>query len=162
MRRSDREVKDTIEIIAIINANKVCRLAMSDGGKPYVIPLNYGYECAGGELTLYFHGAGEGKKIGILKKNPEVCFEMDGEHQLTVGGTDCEYGFDFASVIGFGTASFIEDTAEKKKALTLLMKRQCGEDREFDFPAPRLDAVTVFKVVSTSFTGKRRRLSPAR
>jgi nitroimidazol reductase NimA-like FMN-containing flavoprotein (pyridoxamine 5'-phosphate oxidase superfamily) len=157
MRRSDREIKDTAEIIAVIQAHKVCRLALADGDTPYIVPLNYGYECAGDNLTLYFHGAGEGKKIDIIKKNPHVCFEMDGEHKLTPGETDCEYGFDFASVIGFGTAAFIEDTAEKVRALQILMRHQTGEDREFSFAAPHLAAVTVFKVVSASFTGKRRK-----
>ena len=51
---------------------------MTDGGVPYIVPLNYGYEYADGELTFYFHSAKEGRKLEILKKNPTVCLELDG------------------------------------------------------------------------------------
>jgi nitroimidazol reductase NimA-like FMN-containing flavoprotein (pyridoxamine 5'-phosphate oxidase superfamily) len=158
MRRKDREISDSRELLAIIKANKVCRLGMADGNQPYVVPLNYGFEFEGDNLILYFHCADEGKKIDVLKKNGSVCFEIDGEHQLTVGDTPCEYGYNFASIIGFGDAHFIGDEAEKTHALNLLMRHQTGEDRDFDFAPAHLRAVTVFKVVLSSFTGKRRSL----
>jgi nitroimidazol reductase NimA-like FMN-containing flavoprotein (pyridoxamine 5'-phosphate oxidase superfamily) len=160
MRRKDREVTGTEELLAIIRANKVCRLGMADGNLPYVVPLNYGFEFDRGGLVLYFHCAGEGKKIDILKKNSRVCFEIDGEHELTAGEIACEYGFDFASIIGFGNAGFIDDEAEKTRALTALMRHQTGEDRDFAFAPAQLRAVTVFKVTAHSFTGKRRAPPP--
>jgi nitroimidazol reductase NimA-like FMN-containing flavoprotein (pyridoxamine 5'-phosphate oxidase superfamily) len=158
MRRKDREITDTRELLEIIKGNKVCRLGMADDNRPYVVPLNYGFEFEGDDLILYFHCADEGKKIDILKMNPEVCFEMDGEHQLTKGKNNCEYGFNFASIIGFGTVNFIEDEAEKVHALQQLMRHQTGEDRDFRFAPPHIKAVTVFKVKTRSFTGKRRAL----
>ncbi|MDR3337809.1 MAG: pyridoxamine 5'-phosphate oxidase family protein [Treponema sp.] len=158
MRRKDREITDTRELLEIIKANKVCRLGMADENRPYVIPLNYGFEFEGDDLILYFHCADEGKKIDVLKKNPEVCFEIDGEHQLTQGKNDCEYGFNFASIIGFGTVKFLEKEAEKIHALEQLMRHQTGEDRDFQFAPPHIKAVTVFKVETHSFTGKRRAL----
>ncbi|MDR0452634.1 MAG: pyridoxamine 5'-phosphate oxidase family protein [Treponema sp.] len=160
MRRKDREITDTEELLAIIRANKVCRLGMADGSQPYVVPLNYGFEFDTGGLVLYFHGAGEGKKIDILKKNSRVCFEIDGEHGLSEGKNACEYGFYFASVIGFGNACFIDSEAEKARALAALMRHQTGEDRAFAFSPAQLSAVTVFKVTALSFTGKRRAPPP--
>ncbi|GHV41519.1 pyridoxamine 5'-phosphate oxidase [Spirochaetia bacterium] len=156
MRRSDREVTDIEDKLKILDNCKVCRLAMSDGNMPYVVPLNFGYEYSDGVLTLYFHGAHEGRKIGILKKNSNVCFEMDGEHELTVAENDCEYGFNFASLIGFGKLEFIEDKNEKIRGLSLLMKHQTGEDREFVFEDSRLNATMVCRVRAEEFTGKRR------
>ncbi|GHV55120.1 pyridoxamine 5'-phosphate oxidase [Spirochaetia bacterium] len=156
MRRSDREVTGVDEKLKIIDACRVCRLAMCDGDRPYVIPLNFGYEYNDGVLTLYFHGAREGRKIDILKKNNHVCFEMDGEHEFTVAENDCEYGFNFASIIGFGTLEFIEDKNEKSRGLSFLMKHQTGEDREFFFDNATLNATMVCKVRVEEFTGKRR------
>jgi nitroimidazol reductase NimA-like FMN-containing flavoprotein (pyridoxamine 5'-phosphate oxidase superfamily) len=161
MRRSDREVTGIEEKLAIIEKCKVCRLAMCDGERPYVIPLNFGYEYADGFLTLYFHGAQEGRKINILKKNSAVCFEMDGEHELTVADKDSEYGFNFASIIGFGRLEFIEDRNDKIRGLRSLMKHQTGEDREFFFEDVRVDATMVCKVRTGEFTGKRR-MAPQR
>jgi nitroimidazol reductase NimA-like FMN-containing flavoprotein (pyridoxamine 5'-phosphate oxidase superfamily) len=158
MRRADREVTDTAEKLRIIGQCRVCRLAMSEDNRPYVVPLNFGYEYSNTVLTLYFHGALEGRKIGILKKNNHVCFEMDGEHELTPGENDCGYGFNFASVIGFGTLEFIEDRDEKSRALGFLMKHQTGEDREFVFDDAHLKATMVCRVRVEEFTGKRRRV----
>jgi nitroimidazol reductase NimA-like FMN-containing flavoprotein (pyridoxamine 5'-phosphate oxidase superfamily) len=163
MRRSDREVTDIAEKLKIIDQCKVCRLAMSEDNRPYVVPLNFGYEYSAGGidggdgvLTLYFHGAHEGRKIGILKKNNNVCFEMDGEHELTIAENDCEYGYNFASVIGFGKLEFIENKDEKIRGLSFLMKHQTGEDREFVFEDGRLNATMVCRVRAEEFTGKRR------
>ncbi|GHU94735.1 pyridoxamine 5'-phosphate oxidase [Spirochaetia bacterium] len=156
MRRSDREVTGIEEKLAIIGQCKVCRLAMCDDSQPYIVPLNFGYEYSGDALTLYFHGAHEGRKIDILKKNSKVCFEMDGEHELTAGEKDGEYGFNFASIIGFGRLEFIEDKNEKNRGLSILMKHQTGEDREFFFDDNTLNATMVCKLQVEEFTGKRR------
>lgn len=75
MRRKDREITDICAILDLVSECKVCRLAMTDGGVPYIVPLNYGYEYADGALTFYFHSAKEGRKLEILKKNPTVCLE---------------------------------------------------------------------------------------
>ena len=67
MRRKDREVKNFDEIIDILSRCKVLHLALISDGKPYSVPVNLGYtvtEVDGSKkLTVYFHGAGEGKKI---------------------------------------------------------------------------------------------------
>ena len=72
MRRSDREITFIEEKLAVIEKNKVMRLAMADNGRPYVVPLNYGYTYENGTLTIYFHCAAEGRKIDILKTNSNV------------------------------------------------------------------------------------------
>lgn len=82
MRRKDREITDICAILELVSECKVCRLAMTDGGIPYIVPLNYGYEYADGALTFYFHSAKEGRKLEILKKNPAVCLELDGRASL--------------------------------------------------------------------------------
>ena len=48
MREITNDV-DTIE--SIIRNASVCRIALSDDGQPYVVPVCYGYA----DSTLYFH-----------------------------------------------------------------------------------------------------------
>ena len=49
MRRHDREITDSREILSIVNECKVICLAMLDEqGLPYIIPLNFGYRFADG------------------------------------------------------------------------------------------------------------------
>ncbi|MDR3248221.1 MAG: pyridoxamine 5'-phosphate oxidase family protein [Treponema sp.] len=165
MRRLDREVTKSDEKLEIISRCKVCRLAMIDEtvkpAEPYIVPLNFGYEYAGGILYLYFHSAGEGRKIGLLKSSAlpvarPVCFEMDGGHQLVAAGPqDCDYGFLYESVIGKGTVEFVEDREEKIHGLKLLMRQQTGEDREFAFGDAAVNAITIFRLRVEEWSAKR-------
>ena len=43
MRRKDREIREKDEIIRVMEACDVCRLALNDlDGWPYLLPLNFG------------------------------------------------------------------------------------------------------------------------
>jgi len=153
MRRKDREVTDMNQVKKILDACKTCHLAMVDNGQPYVVPLSYAYSINDEILTLFFHSAKEGRKIKILHENNAVCFEMSCEGEpIFAENSPCNSGYSFSSVHGFGNAHFIHDTNEKGSALTLLMKHQANMD--IDFTPIQADSVCIFKVVSTSFTGK--------
>jgi nitroimidazol reductase NimA-like FMN-containing flavoprotein (pyridoxamine 5'-phosphate oxidase superfamily) len=82
MRRKDKEIADINEKMSIIEECKFCRLGLSENNYPYVIPINYGYTYENETLTLYFHGAIEGKKIDIIQKNNNACFEIDCDTKL--------------------------------------------------------------------------------
>jgi nitroimidazol reductase NimA-like FMN-containing flavoprotein (pyridoxamine 5'-phosphate oxidase superfamily) len=101
MRRKEKEIVDINEKLKIIAKCKVCRLAMADDNQPYIIPLNFGYAYENDILILYFHGAYEGMKIDILKKNDKVCFEIDCNHALIEATEPSKYSFAFESIIGF-------------------------------------------------------------
>lgn len=153
MRRKDREVTGEA-IREIIDSCRVARIAMIDGDKPYIVPMNFGYFMQENELTLFFHCAMEGKKLDVLRQNNRVFFEMDCEHELIEKTNPCSYSFAYASVMGDGVASFIENTQEKLAAFELLMLHQTGR-AGFAFTQEDMNHVTIFKVVSTSFTAKR-------
>ena len=72
MRRKDREVTDLGAIGRIIGDCKVLRLGMVDGRRPYVVPMNFGFDLRDGVLELYCHSALEGRKIEILRRNPNA------------------------------------------------------------------------------------------
>ena len=155
MRRKDREVTDLTGIEDILLQCKTCHLAMVDEGVPYVVPLSYGYRFLDGRvLELYLHSALQGRKLDILRRNAAVCFEMSFEGEPVRAETACEFGYYFASVIGFGEAVFIEDEAEKCAALSAIVRHQAGQDVEFT--AEQAGGVCVFKVVSSDFAGKRK------
>lgn len=154
MRRKDREVKNVADILEIIAGAKVCRLGLAVDSSPYVVPMNFGYTYENGILTLYFHAAATGKKMDMLRQNNAVCFEMEGAGNLKVGEKDCQYGYRFQSVIGYGKAVFITDEREKREALSAIMAHQTGEQRVFLFGEKEVAAVTIFKITADSFTGK--------
>ncbi len=154
MRRKDREITDYNEKVAIIQRCEVCRLGMIDGDSLYIVPLNFGFEAQNGDLTLYFHGALEGRKIDVLKKTPQVCFEFDRGHELIRAATASAHSFRYESVIGTGRVKFINDTDEKRHALKKLMLHMAGSD-DFTFSENELARVAVFKVQAVEFSAKR-------
>jgi nitroimidazol reductase NimA-like FMN-containing flavoprotein (pyridoxamine 5'-phosphate oxidase superfamily) len=156
MRRKDKEITDINEKIKIIDKCKVCRLAMACDNQPYIVPLNFGYAYENDLLTLYFHGAHEGMKIDILRKNDEVCFEIDCNHALIEADDPAKYSFAFESIIGFGKIIFLETDEEKSYGLNQLMKHQTGKDIKYQYPADQLKSVNVYKMQVRSFTGKRK------
>ncbi|MDR2134374.1 MAG: pyridoxamine 5'-phosphate oxidase family protein [Treponema sp.] len=154
MRRKDREINDPHEILAIIARCKVCRLALSDDGAPYIVPLNFGYTCESDTLRLYFHSAAGGRKLDILKRNNRACFEVDCDHGLIEADRACGYGFAFSSVIVSGTLEILETDEEKIRGLNALMKHQTGGDTAFSYGEADLRSVTVLQMTAAGFTGK--------
>ena len=66
----------------------------------------------------------------------------------------CNCGYYFSSIIGNGTAKFIEDPDEKRYALGKMFEHQTGKKAEFT--RAQADSVCVFQIVSRDFTGKRK------
>lgn len=134
---------------------KTSYLAMNDDGMPYVVPLSYGYEYDGVNLTLYFHCAKEGRKLDILHKNNAVSFALSNEGEpIYAKESPCNSGYYYSSIIGFGNVEFIEDTSIKCKALSAIVKHQSGYDHVFN--KEQADSVCVFRVVTDQFTAKRK------
>jgi nitroimidazol reductase NimA-like FMN-containing flavoprotein (pyridoxamine 5'-phosphate oxidase superfamily) len=148
MRRKDKEITDTDAIASVIRKSTVCRLAMSDDGQPYVLPMSFGYK----DGAVYFHCAPEGRKIDIIRKNPRVCIEFDVDCRLKTGDSACQWGFYFQSAIAFGVAAFIEDAAEKRAALDIIMRHYSSE--AFTYPDSAIDKIVVIRVAVTELTGK--------
>jgi nitroimidazol reductase NimA-like FMN-containing flavoprotein (pyridoxamine 5'-phosphate oxidase superfamily) len=148
MRRSDKQIKDLADLEAILHSAQICHLSMVDGDKPYVVPLNFGYE----EGALYFHSAPEGRKIDVLQQNPEVCFSIVARHEIVVSERACSWTAEFGSVTGTGIAEILTDREELEKGLTVLMKQYSDED--YDFSGEDLDGVVVIRVDIEEMTGK--------
>ena len=157
MRRKDRQITDLEAIRAILDKAKVLHLAMIDGDRPYVVPMNYGYTLADGRLTLYLHSAKEGRKLDVLQQNDRVAFVLETDVSLISGGElACKYGSAYASVMGEGKATLLTDPAEKLAALSILMRTQTG--RAFAFTTEMTASVAVIRVDVDSFTAKARRV----
>ena len=148
MRRKDKEITSIAEIEEIIAAAVVCRLAMVDGDRPYIVPLCFGYE----NHTLYFHTGLKGKKVAVLKRNPNICFEFDEDCRVLEQPDACSWGMAYRSVIGYGKACFITTPAQKRKALDVIMRHYGGSADPY--PAGKIDATCVIRVEIRQMTGK--------
>jgi len=149
MRRKEREIKDQKEIEDILKACSICRLAMVDEDKPYLVPMNFGYR----EGTLYLHSAREGRKIDLIRKNPHVCFEVDEIVQFRKAERACDWGVEYKSVIGSGKAFFLTDPEEKRRAFDTIMAQY--SDEAYDYPETMLERTLVIKIEIEKMTGKK-------
>ena len=103
----------TDEIKRLLTTQKHGRLGLCDNGKPYVVPLSYGY----GDGVIYFHSARSGRKLDVIGQNNQACFEVD----------VWEKGW--ASVICCGRVTLRDDLEAKRKAFRLLMGADVPEER---------------------------------
>lgn len=153
MRRKDREVTDAVRIKEIVETCRVCRLGLNDDGQVYIVPMNYGYAWEGGELTLYFHCAPEGRRMSVLEKEPRVGFELDlcGDY-IGEGDLPCAYGCRYASIIGSGTVEILSDPKEKLAGLKQIMRHVTGE--EFTFTEQMAKGVAVLRITAAQYSCK--------
>ena len=154
MRRKEKEITAIAEMEEIIGQATVCRVAMADGDRPYIVPLCFGYE----DRTLYFHTGRKGKKIDILKKNPNVCFEFDHDCRVLPQPDACDWGMAYRSVIGYGEASFVTSPEKKRRALDLIMRQYNGNAGPY--PDANIKATAIICVKIRHMTGKKSPVQP--
>ncbi|MEN6611748.1 MAG: pyridoxamine 5'-phosphate oxidase family protein [Methanoregulaceae archaeon] len=148
MRRREKEIRDTAQVEAVLQAAEVLRVAFCDEGQPYLVPVSFGYEPG----RLYFHSACEGRKMDILKKNPRCCFETEIGVEAIRTGKPCRWGMRYQSVIGEGTAHIVSDPAEKRRGLALIVRHYSGDPA--GIPDAALETVAVVRIAIARMTGK--------
>ena len=157
MTKRERQVTDPEQILAILDAGKVLHLGLAVNNEPYVVPMNYGYTMEAGKLTVYMHSALRGKKLDMIRENPNVFFEIDcGLQPFGEGDIPCQYGMVYSSIMGKGKATIVEDVEEKIAAMSVLMKTQT--DKDFVFNDRLVSIVAVIRIDVAEYTAKHRPL----
>jgi nitroimidazol reductase NimA-like FMN-containing flavoprotein (pyridoxamine 5'-phosphate oxidase superfamily) len=149
MIRKEKQITDQKLINEILLNNTICRVALLDGEKPYIIPMNYGYK----DGSFYFHTAPEGKKLDLIKKNNNVCIEVTDSIELVTSDKACKYGTKYRSVICTGTVYPVIEIAQKIESLKIIMKQHTGNS-EWEIPESSVSNVTILKVDIETITGK--------
>ena len=149
MRRQDRAVTAPEKVRAVIDACEVCRLGLQDGRGVYVVPVNFGHTVEGGRHVFYFHGAAEGRKVDLVRRNGWAGFELDTGYRLQGAEAACGYTAAFQSVIGEGPIRVVETAEEKRRGLAAIMRQAtcCGD---WTFPDAAVDAVCVLRLDAQS------------
>lgn len=150
MRREEKKIQDPDIIFSIMQEATVCRIALSEDNMPYIIPMNFAFD----NEYIYLHSAKQGKKIDILKKNQNVCFEIENQVEIIEADKACNWSMRFSSVIGFGQAYFIDDIEEKRKVFDSIMKKY-SPNNIFDYALSQLNGVEVIKIKINNMSGKK-------
>ena len=138
-----------IEIDKLLKNEVVGRIGCSWDGKVYIVPISYAFE----GNSIYAHTF-EGLKVDAMRKNPEVCFEVD----------DIKNMGNWQSVIAWGTYEEIVDKEECKAALQLLLNRHLPVissitthlGKNWPFTSNDLDNIEgiIFRIKLSNRTGK--------
>ena len=149
MRRKEKEIDDQSIIDKILSTSDICRIAVMDGNRPYIVPLNYGNK----GRTLYFHSSKFGKKIDLLKQNNQVCFEIESPSELIKNENACDWGTKYRSIIGYGAIDFITDPEEKKFDLDAIMSHY-GNTGEKVYNERLIELIVILKLNIREISGK--------
>lgn len=149
MRRKDKQMSEEWGVSEVIRRSQVCRLAMSDGQQPYIVPLSFGYQ----DGVLYVHSATEGRKLDMIRNNDRVCFEFETDVEVIENSEPCNWSMRYKCVIGYGKAAFVGETEEKHKALKIIMNQY--SKGEFTFPEGSLSRTVVIKIAIESMSAKK-------
>lgn len=96
------------QIEEVLTSNILGRIGCNDGKITYVVPVNYVYE--GNYIIAH---SVVGMKIEMMRKNPEVCFEVDEMKTLT----------NWKSVIAWGRYEELTDERDRYYAMKIFVDR---------------------------------------
>jgi nitroimidazol reductase NimA-like FMN-containing flavoprotein (pyridoxamine 5'-phosphate oxidase superfamily) len=150
-RHPDRAITDPAEIARIVASQKYLTLALCAGNEPYLVTLSHAFDAEHG--YFYFHCAPSGRKLDLIRANPQVYGQVLEDCGYVAG--ECEHKY--RTVQFEGRAEVVADPDEKLRALRLLIDRLelSPEPVKSRLLAPeRLAGVGVVRVKVTGWSGK--------
>jgi nitroimidazol reductase NimA-like FMN-containing flavoprotein (pyridoxamine 5'-phosphate oxidase superfamily) len=120
-------------------------LVMCHENTPYAVPINHAFV----DGNFYFHCGLRGRKIDMIKRNPNVVYVVDTFHgppQETPPDKRCHGPWQ--SLIAYGTARVIEDIDEKAIAFRAFMGNYGVEDYQMNDQARTETSGIVIDVTS--------------
>lgn len=161
MRLKKREINDPEILRDILESCDVVRLGLTDKDGIFIVPVNYGYEmkiCDGDpRLTLYIHGAKEGRKAEAFAGCPSIAIELDCMDGIITGDYTCSYSCAYRSIMGTGTVRELTEDKDKVCALTRIMEHMTP-GAKVEFRPDMLERTGVYRIDVEYFTGKERKI----
>lgn len=96
------------QIEALLKSETIVRIGCYADGNVYVVPVTYAYD----GVYLYAHSK-DGMKIDMMRKNPEVCIEIDAMQNMA----------NWQSVIAKGKFEELTDKESQMKGMKFLIDK---------------------------------------
>ncbi len=100
------------QINNLLCSQAIGRVACCEGKYPYIVPVTYAFDG-----TFIYCQSFEGKKIDMMRKNPNVCFEVDLSNSISNWQSVIVYG-QFEEQTGDGKAKTREVLSAKVMPLS--------------------------------------------
>jgi nitroimidazol reductase NimA-like FMN-containing flavoprotein (pyridoxamine 5'-phosphate oxidase superfamily) len=116
VREPQRAVYDRDAVNQILDEAFLCHVGFVAEGQPFVIPMSYGRD---GDM-LYIHGSPASRMLRHLEQGVPVCITATLVDGLVLARSVFNHSMNYRSVIILGTATLVNDPAEKLAALRAL------------------------------------------
>ncbi len=148
MKRKERQLSTELTEKILNKCTSGVLSVIGDDGYPYGVPVSYAYS----DGRIFFHCAKEGHKVDAIKNNPKVSFTVIAQDDVIPE----KYGTDFASVIAFGKASFVEDPEEMLWSHISIIEKYSNEyyDGGIEYFNKAKAAMRMVKIDIEHITGK--------
>lgn len=152
MRRGAQQLTEAECLGLLAKASSGVLALPGDGGYPYAVPLSYVYN----DGKIYFHGAKRGHKFDAADGGCKASFCIITDDEIVPERFTTRY----RSVIVFGTVRYLEEDADKRRALHLLCDKYCPDESREAVEA-EIDkdfaAVCIAELTAEHITGKQGR-----
>lgn len=155
VRRKDREVKNTDWLWSVIKDGRLLHLALIDSdGRPYAVPVNYGYDRQ--KNCLYFHGSFAGRKAEAMRAHPQAAFNIIvGDVIVPRPAKPGHIWQIYRSVMGTGTVHEEKDLSEKRRIIGKLKEHYNDLNPNYTVSDAVLEkALNIFVLEISELTGK--------
>ncbi len=132
MRRADKEISSPEEIDVLLSTGTFVTVGLTDGDRPYLVTLSYGFDAEA--RRLYCHVAPAGHKLDVCAANPAACGTVI--RDLGYVGGNCTQHYE--SVVIYGRLRLVDDVEEARHGMQVLMK-QLEADPVATWAADNLD-----------------------
>ncbi|MHC4505492.1 MAG: pyridoxamine 5'-phosphate oxidase family protein [Planctomycetota bacterium] len=158
IRRKDR-AKDDAWIRAFLYRAAFGSLATVHDGQPFIVTRNFAYDEAA--HAIYLHGAAQGRTHENVLADGRACFGVSEMGRLLPAETAMNFGVEYAGVVVFGRATIVNDSAEAKHGLQLLLDKYFPHLRPGEDYAPVTDedlrVTAVYRIEIESWSGKEKK-----
>jgi nitroimidazol reductase NimA-like FMN-containing flavoprotein (pyridoxamine 5'-phosphate oxidase superfamily) len=145
-------VESSKEMEKLLAEERIGYLGMITDNNPYVIPLTYAYI----KGKIIFHGSLKGRRLGILRKNPSVCFTVSRHFGKMIShpqGSACHSDSD--SVICYGKARIIDDIEQRRNILNTF--NQCLQPEAKELSVDEVKNCSAVEILVEEMTGRTER-----
>ena len=152
VREPDRGMYDRETVNQILDEGFLCHVGFSVDGQPFVIPTSYGRK----DTSLYIHGSAASRMLRQMKQSVPVCVTVTLLDGLVLARSAFNHSMNYRSVVILGSATLVDDPAEKLAALRLLAEHIIpGRWEDSRQPNEReLKATSVLRVPIEEFSAK--------
>src|SRR5690349_16428412 len=97
------------EIEQLLKQQLIGRIACHADGVTYVVPISYAYD------GVYIYARTfEGMKVNMMRKNPDICFEVEDTKNLS----------NWQTVIAWGSFEELPEGIQRREAVRILERRK--------------------------------------